>query len=191
MAPITQVGRSLRGTPSLGRPEAIAAFPCDPTIDPLFARPSAGKYCLNVINADANDPPANELVPFGGAHQGGADDSPDDGRGDPLRSAALGCGCSSLSSRAGPHIHCAVAKIAAGRNRAANYWGPGDMLGVIDLSIGRIGGLVRGTGAHMIRDEADLDTGLPAIGFSIPYWFTPCDLAREAAAVFPGIRTQS
>jgi hypothetical protein len=65
------------------------------------------------------------------------------------------------------------------------------MLGAIDLSSGRIGRVVRGTGSQMTCDKVHPDTGLPVIGFSVPDWSKLCGLAREAAAVFPGIRTQS
>ena len=50
---------------------------------------------------------------------------------------------------------------------------------------------VRGSGAELVRDEAHPDTGLPIAGFVIPQWSELCDLTREAAAVFPGIRAQS
>jgi hypothetical protein len=65
------------------------------------------------------------------------------------------------------------------------------MLGAIGLSGGRIAGVVPGTGVQMTRDEACPNTRPPVIGFGIPHWFRLRDLAREAAAVFPGIRTQS
>ena len=37
-----------------------------------------------------------------------------------------------------PVIHRAAAKIATGNNPADNYWGPGNMLGAIDLETGQI-----------------------------------------------------
>lgn len=52
---ITQPGRALRGAASLDRPDEIRAFLRDPTVYPLFAKPAAGKYSLNVISADAYD----------------------------------------------------------------------------------------------------------------------------------------
>lgn len=91
----------------------------------------------------------------------------------------------------GPHIHRAVAKIATGTNPADNYWRVGNMLGQVEVSCGRIAGVVRGTGSTMRRDEAHPDTGRTVIGFEVPHWSRLCALACEAAAVFPGIRTQS
>ncbi len=50
---------------------------------------------------------------------------------------------------------------------------------------------VRGTGVQLTRDEAHPDTGQTVNGFDIPHWPELCDLTRQAASVFPGIRTQS
>ena len=66
---ITQAGRRLRGALTLDEPDAIAAFLRDPANFPLFAKPAAGKYSLNVISADAYDPASDELILFGGARQ--------------------------------------------------------------------------------------------------------------------------
>ncbi len=43
----------------------------------------------------------------------------------------------------------------------------------------------------MTRHEPHPDTGQPVIWFGVPRWPALCGLAREAATVFPGIRTQS
>lgn len=88
-------------------------------------------------------------------------------------------------------IHRSVAKIATGTNPADNYWRAGNMLGAIDLSTGRITGVVRGTGSMMRLDEAHPDTGRAVKGFEIPHWTQLCALASGAATAFPGIRTQS
>ena len=204
---ITQAGRRLRGALTLDKPDAIAAFLRDPANFPLFAKPAAGKYSLNVISADAYDPASGELVLFGGARQpvlttaqtmaGGAGYVIQPRlRPDAEIEAKFGSRLWSVRVLVfirpnGPQIHRAVAKIAAGDNPADNYWRPGNMLGAVDLSSGRIRGVVRGTGAEMTRDETHPDTGLPVIGFGLPHWTTLCGLAREAATVFPGIRTQS
>lgn len=204
---ITQAGRRLCGAPSLDRPDAIAAFLRDPANFPLFAKPAAGKYSLNVISADAYDPASGELVLFGGARQpvlttaqtmaGGAGYVIQPRlRPDAEIEAKFGSRLWSVRVLVfirpnGPQIHRAVVKIATGDNPADNYWRPGNMLGAVDLSSGRIRGVVRGTGAEMTRDETHPDTGLPVIGFGLPHWTTLCGLAREAATVFPGIRTQS
>jgi len=204
---ITQAGRRLRGARTLDGPDAIATFLRDPANFPLFAKPTAGKYSLNVISADAYDPASDELVLFGGARRRvpttaqtmaeGAGyiiqprlrpDAEIEGKFGPrLWSVRLLV----FMRSDGPYIHRVVVKIATGSNPADNYWRSGNMLGAIDLSSGRIVGVVRGTGAEMTRDEPHLDTGLRVIGFDLPHWTTLCGLTREAATVFPGIRTQS
>lgn len=204
---ITQAGRRLRGALTLDKPDAIAAFLREPANFPLFAKPAAGKYSLNVISADAYDPASDELVLFGGARQPVPTTAQTVAAGAgyvvqprlrpaPEIEAKFGQRLWSVRLLVfirpnGPHIHRAVAKIATGDNAADNYWRPGNMLGAIDLSSGRIVGVVRGTGAEMTRDEPHPDTGLPMIGFGLAHWTTLCGLAREAATVFPGIRTQS
>ena len=204
---ITQAGRRLRGARTLDGPDAIATFLRDPANFPLFAKPTAGKYSLNVISADAYDPASDELVLFGGARRRvpttaqtmaeGAGyiiqprlrpDAEIEGKFGPrLWSVRLLV----FMRSDGPYIHRVVVKIATGGNPADNYWRSGNMLGAIDLASGRIVGVVRGTGAEMTRDEPHLDTGLQVIGFGLPHWTTLCGLTRKAATVFPGIRTQS
>jgi len=204
---ITQAGRRLPGALALDKPDAIAVFLREQANFPLFAKPAAGKYSLNVISADAYDPASDELVLFGGARRPVPTTAQTMAEGagyiiqprlrpDAEIEAKFGPRLWSVRLLVfmrpdGPHIHRAVAKIATGGNPADNYWRFGNMLGAIDLSSGRIVGVVRGTGAEMTRDEPHPDTGLPVIGFGLPHWTTLCDVAREAATVFPGIRTQS
>jgi hypothetical protein len=204
---VTQPGRALRGAASLDQPDEISAFLRNPTVYPLFAKPAAGKYSLNVISAESYDRATDSLVLLGGAHQPV-----------PMTAQAIAEGAGYVlqprlrpaaeietlfgprlwSIRllvfirpGGPHIHRAVAKIATGTNPADNYWRAGNMLGAVEVSCGRIAGVVRGTGSTMRRDEAHPDTGRAVIGFEVPHWSRLYALAREAAAVFPGIRTQS
>jgi len=207
VAAITQAGRRLRGARTLDGPDAIAAFLRDTANFPLFAKPAAGKYSLNVISADAYDPASDELVLFGGARRPVPTTAQTMAEGAgyilqprlrPHAEIEAQFGPRLWSVRLlifirpdGPRIHRAVAKIATGDNAADNYWRSGNMLGAIDLSSGRVVGAVRGTGAQTRRDEPHPDTGQAVIGFGVPHWSTLCGLAREAAAVFPGIRTQS
>jgi hypothetical protein len=204
---ITQAGRILRGAATADCPEAIAALLRDPAVYPLFAKPAAGKYSLDVISADGYDPATDSVLLLGGERR-------------PVQSLAhpmaVGAGyllqprlrpAPEIVARfgprlwsvrrlvfirpRGPHIHRAVVKIATGTNPVDNYWRPGNMVGAIDLTTGRIASVVCGTGAGLARNESHPDTGQPLIGFAIPDWPRLCDLAREAASVFPGIRTQS
>jgi hypothetical protein len=204
---VTQTGRILRGAASVGRPEGIAAFLRDPDLYPLFAKPAAGKYSLNVISADAYNPVTDSVLLLGGDERpvnslaqemAGAAGYILQPRLRPAREIEAAYGPRLWSVRllvfvrpAGPSIHRALAKIATGTNPADNFWRSGNMLGAIDLSTGQITGVVRGSGAEMTRDEPHPDTRQTLIGFAIPDWRHLCDLAREAASVFPGIRTQS
>lgn len=204
---ITQPSRTLRGAQSLSRPEEIARFLRNPDKYPLFAKEAAGKYSLNVISADSYDPAADSLVLFGGHFRPVVEiaQAMSEGSGfvlqprlRPDQRIAERFGPRLWSLRLlvllcpdGPYIHRAVAKIATGVNPADNYWRVGNMLGAIDRSTGRIASCVRGTGAQLARDETHSDTLQPVTGFEIPQWSELCDLTREAASIFPGIRTQS
>ena len=204
---VTQPGRTLRGAASLEGPEAVVAFIRNPALYPLFAKPAAGKYSLNVISADGYDPATDSLGLFGGDQRSvrSIAEALAEGAGyllqprlrpDPELEAAFGRRLWSVRLLVfvrpfGPRIHRAVAKIPTGTNPADNYWRPGNMLGAIELGTGRIAGVVRGAGAELARDETHPDTGQAVLNFSIPHWYRLCDLAREAASVFAGIRTQS
>jgi hypothetical protein len=204
---ITQAGRILSGAASLNHPEATAALLRDPAIYPLFAKPAAGKYSLNVISADAYNPATDSVLLLGGNERSvnslaqemaGASGYILQPRLRPAREIEAAFGPWLWSVRllvfvrpTGPSIHRALAKIATGTNPADNFWRSGNMLGAIDLSTGQISGVVRGTGAEMARNEAHPDTGQPLIDFAIPDWWHLYELALEAASVFPGIRTQS
>jgi hypothetical protein len=96
-----------------------------------------------------------------------------------------------LVASTGPLIHRAVAKIATGQNPADNFWRRGNMLGAIDLATGRIARVVQGTGAEMVIDRVHPDTCRPITGTPIPDWESLTALATTAAALLPGIRTQS
>jgi Sugar-transfer associated ATP-grasp len=96
-----------------------------------------------------------------------------------------------LVTPAEPLIHRAVAKIATGDNPADNFWRAGNMIGAIDASSGRITRVVRGTGMDQRANESHPDTGCPMVGTMIPDWAAVTKSVREAATLFPGIRTQS
>ena len=90
-----------------------------------------------------------------------------------------------------PLIHRAAAKIAVGRNPADNFWGVGNMIGAVDAANGRITRVVRGTEMDQRVNEPHPDTGHPVVGRIIRDWEAIIERVREAAALFPGIRTQS
>ena len=87
-------------------------------------------------------------------------------------------------------VHRTVAKIATGANPADNFWRSGNMLGAVDRDTGVIWRVVRGTGADMVVDEADPDTGQPITGNTLPGWTETLELARTAVQVLPGTLAQ-
>jgi hypothetical protein len=185
---ITQAGRTLSGATSAERPEAVAAMLRDPDLYPLFAKPDS------VLLLGGERRPVQAMAQA--MAEGAGYILEPRLRPAPEIRAAFGPRLWSIRMLVfirpkGPHIHRAVVKIATGTNPADNFWRPGNMLGAIDLSTGCVSGIVRGCGAEMTRNEPHPDTGQPIIGLSIPDWRRLCDLAREAASVFPGIRTQS
>ena len=91
----------------------------------------------------------------------------------------------------GPIVHRAVAKVAVGRNPADNFWRPGNMIGAIEIETGQIERVVQGTGADIVVNARHPDTGRTVVGTPIPDWSQFTLLAKDAALLPPGIRTQS
>jgi hypothetical protein len=204
---ITQAGRHVKAGLPLTDGATVAAFLRQKEIYPLFAKPTAGKYSLSVLSADAHDPATDEVILLGGERR----------EVDLLAASLVGGAGYLLQRRLFPHrqlkthfgprlwslrvlvllaggepvIHRAAAKIATGHNPADNYWRPGNMLGAVDLETGRITRTVRGTGADLAINENHPDTDKPVIGTAIPEWERLLRLVKQAAPVFAGIRTQS
>jgi hypothetical protein len=204
---VTRAGLQAGDTRIFRSADQIAVFLRDPQGYPLFAKPIDGKYSLSVGSADGYDA-ANDEVLLLGSERRGVDSLADEltaGAGyliqrrldpDPRLAAMFGPRLWSvralvLVGSSGPVIHRAVAKIATGNNPADNFWRRGNMLGAIDLDTGRIRRVVRGTGAEMSIDEAHPNTHCPILGTPIPNWEALQRLVMSAAAVLPGIRTQS
>lgn len=205
---ITDGTRRVAGAATLDGPAAIAAFLRDPAHYPLFAKPVDGKYSLAVFSADRYDAAADGVRLLDGtlvAPQALAETMAGRAAGfllqrrltaEPELAASFGPRLWSvrllvLITAAGPVIHRAVAKVATGDNPADNFWRHGNMLAAIDRDTGRISRAVCGTGADLRIDPAHPDTGRPLVGTSIPDWDRVTGLARDAARLLPGIRTQS
>lgn len=95
-----------------------------------------------------------------------------------------------LQSGGSVRVESAVVKIPLARNPADNYWRPGNMLGSLDDD-GRITRVVTGAGATLRALTHHPETAAPLIGLHLPLWEEASDLCREAAALFPRVRTQS
>jgi len=204
---VTQPLRWLPNAAALPDPKLLAEWLRNPELYPLFAKPAAGKYSLNVLSLDSYDRATDRLVALGGqtitVEQAVQQMSSPSGyilqrRIAPHESLAGRFGPRLWSVRAlvlvgpdGPVIHRALAKIPTGMNPADNYWRPGNMLGALDIGAGRITRAVRGVGADMVVCPAHPDTNASLAGTTLPHWAELRDLVSKAARIFPGIRTQS
>lgn len=204
---VTQRSRYLPRAATIASSAELADRLRDPAIYPLFGKPVAGKYSLDIVSADAFDPDTDEVVLLGGTRRKVAElaTSLTGGSGyliqrrlSPSQDLAARFGPRLWSVRVlvlfapdGPVIHRAVAKIATGSNPADNFWRSGNMLGAVDRATGEVTRVVRGTGAEMRVDDPHPDTGAPLVGTIIPGWPRLIDLVRTASRVFAGIRTQS
>ena len=95
-----------------------------------------------------------------------------------------------LLSPEGARMESAVLKIPSARNPADNYWRAGNMLGALDGS-GAITRVVTGAGAELQEQTHHPETGAPLIGLRVPFWEEASQLCRQAATIFPRVRTQS
>jgi hypothetical protein len=81
-------------------------------------------------------------------------------------------------------------KIPTGENQADNFWRTGNLIAPIDVTTGRVGEAVRGTGLAQERLSHHPDTGLAIAGTVLPDWAELAYLAREATSAFPGLQMQ-
>lgn len=205
---ITQAARRVPGACVLAGERDIEAFLREASHYPLFAKPADGRYSISVVSADGYDAAADRVLlqgaePASPAAVAKTLASREAGyllqrRLAPPAELAQQFGPRLWSVRvivlmtaAGPVIHRAVAKIATGRNPADNFWRPGNMLGAVDLTSGRIIRVVRGTGAEMIVNPSHPNTDQPIVGTHIPEWGSLTTLVEEATRLLPAIRTQS
>ena len=179
----------------------------DPGLYPFFAKPVGGRYSLDVVSADrvdtrgrmffpdgSNKPAAEVAATFIGSRDGYLIQRRLASH--PRLIERLGKGLCSLRllvllTDAGPLVSRAVLKIPAPANVADNYWRPGNVIAAVDVASGVVRRSVRGTGHETDIDPEQQATGLQARGLELPDWHGTLDLARDAATLFPGVRTQS
>ncbi len=190
----------------LRTPEQLAGFLQRPGCYPLFAKPIEGIYSVGVVSlarleatqirfasgevADL-DAVVRFITEFGGEgfllqrrlHP------------HPMLREAFGSTLPTvrflvLLSPEGAAIESAVLKIPSSRNAADNYWRTGNMLGALDMA-GTVRRAITGVGIAMREVAEHPDTGATLAGLAVPDWQQAVDLCRHAAAMFPGVRTQS
>jgi hypothetical protein len=204
---VTQPLRWLPQAQTLSDPEQLATWLRNPAIYPLFAKPAAGKYSLDVLSIDGYDPATDQLALLGGdsilvdeaiKQMIGRNGYVLQRRMAPHSGLAERFGPRLWSVRVlvlvrpdGPVIQRALTKIATGANPADNYWRPGNMAAAIDSATGQITRAVRGVGVDLMACTAHPDTDAALVGTALPNWIELRNLVTKAACVFPGIRTQS
>ena len=204
---VTQPMRWLPNALALSGAEELAGWLRNPAIYPLFAKPAAGKYSLDVLSIDRFDSDSGQLALLGGETislvQAAEQMRSRNGyilqqRMSPHPRLAETFGPRLWSVRVlvlvrpdRPVIHRALAKIATGSNPADNYWRPGNMIAALDTVTGQIKRVVRGVGADLTVCTTHPDTGALFVGTALPDWIKLRNLVTKAACVFPGIRTQS
>jgi hypothetical protein len=204
---VTQPLRWLPQAQTLSDPEQLATWLRNPAIYPLFAKPAAGRYSLDVLSIEGYDPATDQLALLGGdsilvdeaiKQMIGRNGYVLQRRMNPHPRLAERFGPRLWSVRVlvlvrpdGPVIHRALTKIATGANPADNYWRQGNMAAAIDSATGQITRAVRGVGVDLMACTAHPDTDAALVGTALPNWIELRNLVTKAACVFPGIRTQS
>ena len=199
--------RLLPGVPSLRTAEELRGFLHDPANYPLFAKPIAGKYSLAVLSADSmaggtmalRGSPASATVDEAvQALTEGKDGFLIQRRLEPAPVISTAFGGHLWSIRLlvlltpdGPLLHRATAKIPTGGNPADNYWRMGNLLAALDPATGTVWRAVTGAAETLRLVTQHPDTGANLIGATIPRWTEMVGLVMQAAAMLPGIGTQS
>lgn len=96
-----------------------------------------------------------------------------------------------VDGQGGAEAVSAVAKLPAGTQVADNYWRADNLLAAVELETGTLIRAINGWGAGLRVVETHPDTGARLAGASLPAYDHAIALARQAAAAFPAIRTQS
>lgn len=96
-----------------------------------------------------------------------------------------------LVDKQGPRVFRALWKIAAPQNMADNYWRPGNMLALLDMTTGAVQRCTSGFGPEMKVIERHPVSGQPLPGFTLPCWGEVVDLTLRAARTIPAIPIQA
>jgi hypothetical protein len=77
--------------------------------------------------------------------------------------------------------------VAAGANRADNFWRNGNMLAAVDTTTGTVTRVIRGTGPLQEEIVVHPDTGAVLVGAKVPCWREALELARATARDLPHV----
>ena len=87
----------------------------------------------------------------------------------------------------GPQVFRACWKVAAGSNRADNFWRNGNMLAAVTKETGAVTRIIRGTGPMQEEITQHPDTGATLLGTTVPCWQEALELARATARILPHV----
>jgi hypothetical protein len=96
-----------------------------------------------------------------------------------------------IVDRAGGRLLSTLWKAATGRNMADNYWGPGNLVGPVELETGRVGRMFTGLGRDIKYVDQHPDTGKTLTGAILPDWSAAVDLCLQAGMTLPGLPMQA
>ena len=186
---------------------ALAQFIADPANQPLFCKPVDGMFSIGAFRVESA---SGNMLLLSGGEQRSAEDvarfmsslspagyllqkvmKPAAAMAPILGNALASIRFLVLLAEQGPAIESAVMKIPTRDQVADNYWRDGNMLGAIDLDSGRIARIVTGTGTKLRTIEHDASGSASLAGSAVSDFAAARSLCLKAAALFPGIRTQS
>ncbi len=87
----------------------------------------------------------------------------------------------------GPKVFRACWKVAAGSNRADNFWRNGNMLAAVNTVSGTVTRVIRGIGPMQEEIVTHPDTGATLLGAKVPCWHEALELAKATARNLPHV----
>lgn len=172
---------------------------------PLFGKPCNSSLSLGTVSIDARDESTGELILRGGrrvkpedlAHEiairyvGGymfqerLEAHPD-------MKALMGDRIGTIRvyttfGPRGPKVFRACWKVAAGSNRADNFWRNGNMLAAVNTESGAVTRVIRGIGPMQEEIVTHPDTGATLLGTQVPCWKEALELAISTARDLPHV----
>lgn len=195
--------RNLGRLPTLRSAEEIAAFLRGPARYPLFGKPIDGLQAIGSVGVRGWDAASDELelssgrrVPVTALAGDIAESYPggfvfeDAIVQHPEMTAVIGAAVGTVrvvTVIAGerPQVLYAVWKIPSPTAMSDNFWQPGSMIALPDQSSGELLRCRRGTGPDTQWIDTHPVSGLPLVGFRLPFWQAALDLAVSTHAIFP------
>jgi hypothetical protein len=189
----------------LRKSEDIVRFLETTTDFPIFGKPCNSSLSLGTVSIDGRDELTGELILKGGrratpdalAHEivvryVGGYMFQERLQAHPDMKALMGDRIGTIRAYTafgakGPKVFRACWKIAAGANRADNFWRNGNMLAAVNTETGTVTRVIRGTGPLQEEIVTHPDTGAMLVGAKVPCWQEALALARATALDLPHV----